>query len=318
MARQPHRTSQCPSAATNVAAMAMTGQQYLLVAGEFSATVVEVGAGLRQLTFRGTDLVVPYGVDQLPAKGQGAVLVPWPNRLRNGHYTFHGTSYQLPLSEPATGNAIHGLGRWIRWTPLAVAPSSVTLAIDVVPQPGYVFQLHVAITYELDADRGLLVTIRAVNTGDQPAPFGAGFHPYLSTHGHALDDVTVRVPARLKVVTDAAKVPIGTRTVSRSTDDLRRGRRLRSTRFDDCFTGLGGSSGPTSVEVSTKSGGTRVWCDPAFGWLQLFTVAELWPSVAGVAVEPMTCPADAFNSGEGLIVLEPGQPWSAQWGITPL
>ena len=37
--------------------------------------------------------------------------------------------------------------------------------------------------------------------------------------------------------------------------------------------------------------------------------------IRGIAVEPMTCPADAFNSGSGLIVLEPGQQWSGQWGL---
>src|SRR5258707_417490 len=126
---------------------ALSGTQYELVAGEFAATVVEVGAGLRRFTFRGIDVTVPYGRDVLPPKGAGAVLVPWPNRLRNGHYSFAGQSYQLALTEPAQRNAIHGLARWVRWTPLIVTPDSVTLGVDLVPQTGWLFQVRVEVTY---------------------------------------------------------------------------------------------------------------------------------------------------------------------------
>src|ERR1700761_7230469 len=95
--------------------MALTGEQFTLVAGDFEATIVEVGAGLRALRHRGLDVTVPYGEDELPPKGTGATLVPWPNRIRGGGHRFDGVDYQLPLTEPAAGNAIHGLARWIRW-----------------------------------------------------------------------------------------------------------------------------------------------------------------------------------------------------------
>jgi aldose 1-epimerase len=296
----------------------LSGQQYPLSAGEFAATVVEVGAGLREYTFRGVDVTVPFGTNELPAKGNGAVLVPWPNRLRGGQYAFGGQHFQLALTEPHLRNAIHGLARWVRWTPLRVAADSVTLAIDIVPQTGWLFEVHVEVTYAVHPELGLAVTILAQNTGSWAAPFGAGFHPYLSTHGHPIDEVTLVVPARQRILTDEAQVPVGAQSVSRTPHDLRRGRRLRSLRFDDCFTALSLHEGRGSVEVRTKSGGAQLWFDAAFGYLQVFTVDELTPGRAGVAVEPMTCPADAFNSGEGLIVLEPGASWSASWGIAPL
>jgi aldose 1-epimerase len=298
--------------------MALTGAQFELVAGEFAATVVEVGAGLRRFSFRGVDVTVPYGDDVLPPKACGDVLVPWPNRIRDGKYTFAGQSYQLPLTEPAQHNAIHGLGRWVRWTPLAVAADSVTLAVDLAPQTGWMFEVRVEVTYTLTALDGLAVRVLALNTGRGPAPFGAGFHPYLSTHGHPLDEVTVSVPARERLLLDDAQVPIGQRAVEGSTHDLRHGRRLRGLRFDDGFSDLITSGGRGDAEVRTKSGGAQLWFDEAFRYLQVFTVDELVDGRAGVAIEPMTCPADAFNTGTGVIVLEPGLPWSAAWGIRPL
>jgi aldose 1-epimerase len=120
------------------------------------------------------------------------------------------------------------------------------------------------------------------------------------------------------VVVDEAQVPVGFRPVTATPHDLRRGRRLRGQRFDDGFTGLSIIDGRGSAEVRTKSGGARVWFDAAFGYLQVFTREDLIGGVPGVAVEPMTCSADAFNSGDGLIVLEPNLPWTASWGIQPL
>ena len=139
--------------------MALTGRQFSIAAGDHEATVVEVGAGLRRYARRGVDVTVTYGEDELPPKGCGAVLVPWPNRLRGGRYTFEGVSYQLPLSEPLVGNAIHGLGRWARWTKVRQAPAAVTLALDIVPQPGWPFEIRVELTYALDAEYGLAVTL---------------------------------------------------------------------------------------------------------------------------------------------------------------
>lgn len=294
--------------------MALTGLQYRLSAGDHEATIVEVGAGLREYRVGGVDVTVPYGEDVLPPKGTGGVLVPWPNRIRDGKYTFGGRAFQLPLTEPANRNAIHGLARWTRWTPLAITPSSVTLAVDLVPQSGWIFEMRVEVTYALRSETGLSVTTMARNTGTWAAPFGIGFHPYFSTHGAQLADVTVKLPARQRIIMDAAQIPIGDQTVNGTPYDLRRGRRLHALRLDDAFTGLTGAA----ASVRAKKGGAQIWFDESFRYAQVFTLDELTPGVPGVAIEPMTCPPNAYNSGEGLIVLEPGGSWTGAWGITPL
>ncbi|MEP7178828.1 MAG: aldose 1-epimerase family protein [Pseudonocardiales bacterium] len=298
--------------------MPLTGQQFDIAAGDHEATVVEVGAGLRRYAHHGADVTFTYSEIEIAPRGCGVVLVPWPNRLRGGRYTFDGTTYQLPLTEPLAGNAIHGLGRWARWVLVGHERSAVTLALDIVPQPGFPFQIRVEVTYALDAEHGLSVTAVARNTGTQRAPFGAGFHPYLATHGHALGDVTVQVPARDRIVLDEAKVPVGVQPVAGTRYDLRRGRRLGELRMDDVFTGLATVGGRSAVEVRTHSGGAQLWFDETFRYIQVFTPDAVAQGRVGVAVEPMTCPADAFNSGTSLIVLEPSQLWTGSWGIQPL
>jgi aldose 1-epimerase len=296
----------------------LTGAQYVIEAGDHRATIVEVGAGLQRYTHRGVDVTCTYPEDVLPPKGCGITLVPWPNRVRGGKYSFEGVEYQLALTEPAAGNAIHGLGRWARWTKITHVPSAVTLRLDVVPQNGYPFPIRMDVTYELHPENGLMVTLGARNLGASRAPFGAGSHPYFSTRGHALADTTVKLPARELLVTDEKGVPVGARPVAGSEFDLRRGKRLKALRLDDGFSGLVLGDGRGFAEVRTRAGGARLWFDETFRFLQVFTMDALTPGQAGVAIEPMTCAPNAFNTGAGLIVLEPGGAWTGSWGIVPL
>jgi aldose 1-epimerase len=298
--------------------MTFSGRQYAIEAGAHRAVVVEVGAGLRRYTLGGVDITGTYGDDVLAPKGCGITLVPWPNRIRGGRYSFDGVDYQLGLTEPAAGNAIHGLGRWARWTKVAHQPDRVTLRLDVVPQNGYPFEVRVDVTYALHAEHGLSVTLAAANLGNRRAPFGAGSHPYFATRGHRLDDVTLQLPAGERLVVDDHQVPVGTRSVARTDHDFRRGRRLRGLRMDDGFTALTTDGGRGFAEVRTRSGGARLWFDETFRFLQVFTLDGLLPNQPAIAIEPMTCAPDAFNSGAGLIILDPGGRWTGSWGIVAL
>jgi aldose 1-epimerase len=190
--------------------------------------------------------------------------------------------------------------------------------LDVVPQKGYPFEVRVEVTYALHPDHGLGVTAVARNHGATRAPFGAGFHPYLALGGAVLDDVTLHIPAAQRLVTDEVQLPVGTQAVSGTPFDLGRGRKLGAHRLDDAFTALSTVDGRGAAELRTGSLGTRLWFDETFRYLQVFTVETLGDGGPAIAVEPMTCPADAFNSGSGLIVLEPGGMWTGSWGIEPL
>jgi aldose 1-epimerase len=295
--------------------MALTGKQFTIAAGRHEATIVEVGAGLRRYTADGADVTFPYGEDELPPRACGAVLVPWPNRLRNGRYRFAGRDYQVPITEPATNSANHGLARWVRWHLVGREDASVTLSCDLVPQSGWPFELDVFVTYSVDPDLGLSVTAGARNRGRTPAPFGMGFHPYLSPHGAALDDLVLTVPGSRHLLVDEQQIPVGAEPVDGTPYDFRNGRRLGEQRLDDGFAAV---ESPGVVELRGPHGGARLHYDESFGFLQIFTQDDVTGGRAGVAVEPMTCPANAFNSGDGLIVLSPDQSWSGLWGLRPL
>src|SRR6185503_1632108 len=156
-----------------------SGEQHELSYGDQQAVVVEVGAGLRTYTVGDRDVLDGYAMDEMCASGRGQVLLPWPNRIEDGRYTFDGRDHQLPLTEVAAGNAIHGLVRWSSWTVAERAEESVVLEHVLRPQPGYPFALELRIVYSLGAG-GLTVRTTATNAGEAPCPFGSGMHPYFT------------------------------------------------------------------------------------------------------------------------------------------
>jgi len=298
--------------------MPLTGRDYVISAGDHQVTVVEIGAGLRSYTHAGRLVTETYPDDVLPPKCAGGVLVPWPNRLRDGRYVFDGQQFQLPLSEPKARNAIHGLGRWERWRAMEHQPDAITLRLDIAPQTGWPFEVRVEVRYAVDAARGLAVTASATNLGTRRAPFGAGFHPYFSLGDAALGDVTLTVPAGQRLILDEVQVPVGEQSVDNTPYDLRSGKKLGSLRMDDCFTEVSTEQGRGVASLATKAGGALLWFDETYRYLQVFTPENLIGGRPAVAIEPMTCAPDAFNSGHGLIVLEPGGTWAGTWGIQPL
>lgn len=295
--------------------MALTGKQYTITAGSHEATIIEVGAGLRRYTADGAEVTFAYGEDELPPWACGSVLVPWPNRLRDGRYRFQGHDYQVPITEPATNSANHGLARWVRWRLVGREDASVTLACEIVPQPGWPFELDVFVTYSVDPDLGLSVTAGARNRGQGAVPFGMGFHPYLSPRGARIDDLVLTVPAAQHLLVDDQQIPVGAEPVDGTPYDFRTGRKLGEQRLDDGFAAV---ESPGVVEVRGPNGGARLHYDESFKFLQVFTKDDVAGGRPGLAVEPMTCPANALNSGQGLVVLEPGESWSGLWGIRPV
>ena len=285
-----------------------SGSQYALVSGDQCASVVEVGGGLRTYAVGDRDVLDGYAVDAMCTAGRGQVLAPWPNRIEDGAYAFDGRDLQLGLTEPSTRTAIHGLVRFANWTLAERDDDRVALEHVLHPSPGYPFTLALRVEYALSPD-GLTVTTTAENLGGRTLPFGLGHHPYL--RGQPLvDDLVVAVPAGAKLVSDERSLPVGHTPAT-----LQEPRRLGETVLDTTFYELDrDADGRARVRV----GGDIVWLDGAYGYVQLFTGDPL-PDVArhSLAVEPMTCPPNAFRSGEGLLRLEPGERFVARWGIEP-
>lgn len=297
-----------------------SGDQWTIRHGDQEATVVEVGGGLRTLTAGGRPVLAGYGDAEACRSGRGQLLMPWPNRVRDGRYAFGGTDHQLAITEPAHANASHGLVRWARWELAARDDSAVTVRTRLHPQPGWDGVLDLRVRYALAAD-GLRVTSTATNVGAATVPFGYGAHPYVALGDTPLAEVTLRIPGEREVLVDERLLPVATVPV-RAETDFRTTRPLGSVVLDTAYTDLARDRADRRWEV--RVGGLRdlgevgVWGDESFGWAQVFTAQGADTGVAGtrgIAVEPMSCPADAFNSGDGLVVLAPGDSWSGTWGI---
>jgi aldose 1-epimerase len=301
--------------------MAPSGAQVEIRHGDQAVTVVEVGAGLRTYTVAGNDVLDGYGVDELCPSGRGQVLIPWPNRLAGGEYTFDGRSYQLPVSEPDRDDAIHGLVRWEAWTIAEAEPDRVALTHLLEPQPGYPFALSIRIEYRL-SDAGLEVRTTSRNVGSAACPYGAGQHPYLTLGTASVDSLTLEVPARTVLRHNGRGIPTGDEPVDGTRFDLRVAAPIEDRRFDDFLTDLErDDDGLVRVRLSDPSGDrqTTIWFDEAYRYVTVFT-GDVLPDVArrSIAIEPMTCPPDAFNSGRDLIRLEPGESHEGRWGIDPI
>ncbi len=295
-----------------------SGVQSEIRQGEQRAVVTEVGASLRQYWVGSEPLLDGFEAEERSQDGRGQLLLPWPNRIRQGRYRFQGRDQQLPLSEPARGNAIHGLVRWERWQLTEREPHLVRLRHLLHPQPGYDFTLELEASWSLGPD-GLRHDLRATNVGASPLPFGSGAHPYLRLPGLDLDRCWLRAPASLWLESDPDGIPRGTpREVSGTGMDLRRPRPLAGLRLDTAFSGLECRAGRWTVELSSPGTAHRLqlWADAGHPYLMLFTGDSLpHRRRQGIGVEPMTCAPDAFRSGAGLLTLEPGETFRGSWGI---
>jgi len=300
-----------------------SGEQFEIVwgqpPGEQRAVVVEVGGGVRSYAVDGAPVLDGYDVAERASGGAGQLLAPWPNRIRDGRYTVAGRPLQLAISEPGKGTAIHGLVRWASWFPQQRSADSVVLTCVLNSTPGYPFPLHLQVRWSVGPD-GLRAEHAVTNLGEQAAPFGLGVHPYLALSASRVDELILTMPAATRLLVDERGLPSGTAPVAGTEADYRAGRRIGAAVLDTAYGDLDrDSAGVARVHVADPTGRrATVWMGPQFGFAQVFS-ADTLPEPhrrRSLAVEPMTCPPDAFNSGVGLVMLEPGATWSATWGIS--
>jgi len=301
-------------------AEAPSGRQFEITHGAQSAIVTEVGATLRRYSAGDRELLDGFAVDEMCSAGRGQLLLPWPNRIRDGRYSFGGKEHQLPLTEPERGNAIHGLVRWTVWAPVEYAADRIAMHHVLYPQPGYPFMLSLTVQYALSAT-GLTVTTSAVNVGPEPCPFGAGAHPYITVGTDLVDSATLQLPARTRLESDDRAIPVGRAEVAGTEYDFAQPRPIGALQLDSAFTDVvpGEDGRPRAVLAAPDGFSAAVWMDPAFSYVMVFTGDALGPPRArrSLALEPMTCAPNAFQSGDGPRVLEPGERFTADWGITP-
>ena len=299
--------------------IAPSGEQFEIRHGDQRATIVEVGGGVREYEVSGRPVLDPYPVAAMCDGAHGAVLVPWPNRLADGRYSFDGVDYQVALTEPDKANAIHGFLRWRAWRASQHTADRVVVGTRIYPMMGYPFCLDISVAYEL-GDGGLLVATTATNLGATRCPYGCGQHPYLSPGNGLIDACTLKLDARTRILTDNERqLPTGRELVAGTPFDFSTGKRLGDQKLDFAFTDLArDDAGRAWVRLSAPDGHVvELWVDEHYPIIELYTGDTLKPERRrrGLGTEPMSCPPNAFQSGDRLVVLEAGQSMTTMWGV---
>jgi aldose 1-epimerase len=283
---------------------------------------VEVGGGLREYTVDGRPVLDGYAEDEMASAGRGQVLLPWPNRVDGGAWRWEGKDQQLALTEVKKHNASHGLVRWVGWELERVSDAEAVARHVLHPQTGYPFRLAAELRYRL-TDDGLRVEATVENRTEVPVPLGLGFHPYLAANG-PVDDCRLTVPASTRIEVDDRGIPVARHPVDCTVDgtdyDYRAGRAIGEQVLDTPYTDVDRVDGEVRVVLEGAEARTTLWMDETFGYVQVFTgdtVPQPERRRRGLAVEPMTCPANALVTGEGLTVLDPGGVPQGTWGIWP-
>ena len=298
---------------------ATSGAQWLIDASGHRAVVVEVGGTLRDYAVGDVPVLDGFGADELSPASAGQILAPWPNRIRDGRYVFDGQTHQLALTEPARHNAIHGLANWSRWTVVEQSADGVTLEFELPAQVGYPWWLTLRARWQVSAT-GLRCDLEVVNNSASNAPWGYSVHPYLKLPGVSVDDTLLHVPGKTRILADGRLLPIGAVSVAGTEFDFTERRRIGDLVLDTAFGDIEhDAAGITEVTIADPGSPAEivVWADDKFRYWQVFTGDTLHGERfrRSVAIEPMTCPPDAFRTGRDLVVLAPGERWTASWGI---
>lgn len=292
------------------------GQTFRLAHGDQTADVVSFGAHLRTFRVGERDVVVPFEADGFPPASAGAVLVPWPNRLEDGAYTWQGRDHRVPINEVDRMTALHGLLQWQRWSGVQIHDACVRLSTTLTPTPAYPFQLELHVEYLLTTE-GLDVTLRATNSGERDAPYGAGFHPWLAAGPGGLDVARLRADATTWYPTDERLLPTGVEPLPEHFD-FRTSRTIGATTFDDAFgSPVFDDDGRSWVVLRGDDGlSAAAWMREPLAVWQLCSSGPAADGLRhGLAAEPMTCPANAFRSGDHLITLPAGGSHTVRWGL---
>lgn len=280
----------------------------------------DLGCTLRDLARDGTSLLSSPEVQDPSAGHHGAVLAPWPGRTADARYRFDGAEHVLAVNEPAFGHALHGVVFPLTWERTRITVEAVTHRTMIDHPPGYPGQVALEITYSLD-EAGLRCDGVWHNVGSQTVPFGLGFHPYLAVGTDTIDACTLHVPATVSIDGIPSTKRTATPRPVAPGVDFAVARKVGSDRFSRAYGGLPRVDGRATARVFAPDGsGIELSVDGAFRWFQVFTADLPSPTLArrGIAIEPQTCPPDAFNSGIDLLRLAPGEVGRGSWRLTVL
>ncbi len=277
------------------------------------------GACLLDLQFAGHPILdgceTPIELD-LNNWGKSAILLPFPNRLNEGKYSWEGKEYQFDINDTQTNNAIHGFVSDQHMEITEISLDKKNAQLYCMYQYGgqnkaYPFPFTFTVKYDLKDDHTFEVTFFLSNEGNTAMPLGIGWHPYFRL-SEKLDDMRLQFRGCDLVGLDERMIPTGKRY---EYDEFNEERKIGVTVLDNCFAIKNADNGRFHLQLKGDQGDLNYWQETGekkFNFIQLFTP----PNRRGLAIEPMTCNIDAFNNEEGLITLAPGEEMEASFGLS--
>ncbi len=242
------------------------------------------------------------------SKFAGSKLSPFPNRLAAGKFTFEGTEHQLYINEIELNNNLHAL---LHNRPFDVVSSSADdkSAVLVLKhayqgvEKGFPFpyDIEISVAYTLQETT---ISTKVTNTGDTNMPIGDGWHPYF-----IFEDIS-KVSLKMGQATRVSSL-VGNE--EGNVHGYESGRLIGEGQLDDCFL-VQGDRFEVGLEDAEAGVSITTWQESATGqyrYLQVYTP----PNRKEIAVEPVSCPPNAFNTGKGLVVLAPGESTEMKIGI---
>lgn len=267
------------------------------------------------LTYKERNLIEPC-----PAQSRyhGSTLAPWPNRIADGKYQFNGSVYNLVINESLRQNSLHGLVDTLEWEIVESDDTYLHLRTILESGPGYPSTLLFNSSFSLERD-GLHWNIRAENIGRKAAPYGVSIHPYLLTGSDiTVNEFTVKFKSNYFMEVDGERLlPVGVYEVTTKDFDFNNGLTVGERFIDHAFQ-IPSEAPLDRIEVTDSHGvGSFMQYDSKARWIQIHTADRDGgiDSRRSLAVEPMSCPPDAFNSGLDLVILNPSEQHEMSWII---
>ncbi len=295
--------------------------------GEYATILPDFGGNVNQIVLAKSDgklvsVVEGYTTDNDAKENAGyrsSKLIPFPNRLNDGKYTFDKKEYQCDISRPQEGHAIHGLWHSCKMQVVKLKSTEKKATAHLLfsykgTDAGYPFKCSVLYKYRLSS-KGFRCTTEVLNEGKTDMPFGDGWHPYFKLDSEKIDELEIIVPPVRYLVNNQRNVPTGELV---SFLDFFQGASLKDAKLDHGFRLLqhNGKANTILRNPLTKTA-LKIWQqagEEQYNYLQIYTPNDR----KTIAIEPMTCAADAFNNNFGTIVLAPKQTWTSKYGIAML
>ena len=246
---------------------------------------------------------------------KSAFLFPFPNRLKNGKYSFEGKSYQFPINDSDTKNALHGFGANQDFELISLVCNKNYAEIHCQHQnpgtdPAFPFAFNFDVRIRISESGSFTLAFQIKNESQQNIPMGIGWHPYFNCFDK-IDQVFMQMPDCQFVGVDEFAIPNGE---SYDYDYFREKRQIGHVVLDNAFK-IKRQNSRAEVVLVSNYGKLVYWQETGsgkFNFLQIFTPSHR----RSIAIEPMTCNIDAFNNGDGLIILKPGEKFSGQFGFS--